>query len=92
MANWVRYPLPPFLSVSPLEGMRSGGAIPPLTGRLLVSSKVAWRFLTGNTGSQALGGNVLEGFLSLVLILLVSHCGVSRGDEKYNQEVGLELF
>ena len=33
MANWVRYPLggapPPFLSVSPLESMRSGGAIPP---------------------------------------------------------------
>ena len=28
MANWVRYPLP-FLSVSPLESMRSGGAIPP---------------------------------------------------------------
>ena len=27
MANWVRYP-PPFLSVSPMEGMRSGGAIP----------------------------------------------------------------
>ena len=26
----VRYPLPPFLSVSPLESMRSGGAIPPL--------------------------------------------------------------
>ena len=30
MANWVRYPLPPFLSVSTLESMRSGGAIPPL--------------------------------------------------------------
>ena len=30
MANWVRYPLPPFLSVSPLESLRSGGAIPPL--------------------------------------------------------------
>ena len=30
MANWVRYPLPPFLSVSPLgEHSRSGGAIPP---------------------------------------------------------------
>ena len=29
MANWVRYPLPPFLSVSPLESMGSGGAIPP---------------------------------------------------------------
>ena len=29
MANWVRYPPPPFLSTSPLEGMRSGGAIPP---------------------------------------------------------------
>ena len=29
MATWVRYPLPPFLSVSPLESMRSGGAIPP---------------------------------------------------------------
>ena len=29
MANWVRYPLPPFLSVSPLESIRSGGAIPP---------------------------------------------------------------
>ena len=34
---------------------------------------------------------MLEGFLSLVLILLVSHCGVSRGDEKYNQ-MGLELL
>ena len=30
MANWVWYPLPPFLSVSTLESMRSGGAIPPL--------------------------------------------------------------
>ena len=30
MANWMRYPLPLFLSVSPLESMRSGGAIPPL--------------------------------------------------------------
>ena len=30
MANWVRYPLPVILSVSPLESMRSGGAIPPL--------------------------------------------------------------
>ena len=30
MANWVRYPPPPYLSVSPLESMRSGGAIPPL--------------------------------------------------------------
>ena len=29
MANRVRYP-PPFLSVSPLESMQSGGAIPPL--------------------------------------------------------------
>ena len=29
MGNWVRYPLPLFLSVSPLESMRSGGAIPP---------------------------------------------------------------
>ena len=29
MANWVRYSLPPFLSVSPLKSMRSGGAIPP---------------------------------------------------------------
>ena len=29
MANWVRYPLPLFLSVSPLESMQSGGAIPP---------------------------------------------------------------
>ena len=29
MANWVRYPPPPFLSVSPFENMRSGGAIPP---------------------------------------------------------------
>ena len=30
MANWVRYPLP----VSPLESMRSGGAIPPSKGYL----------------------------------------------------------
>ena len=29
MANWVRYPPPPFLSFSPLESMRSRGAIPP---------------------------------------------------------------
>ena len=29
MSNWVRYPLPPFLRLSPLESMRSGGAIPP---------------------------------------------------------------
>ena len=29
MTNRVRYPPPPFLSVSPLESMRSGGAIPP---------------------------------------------------------------
>ena len=29
MPNWARYPLPLFLSVSPLESMRSGGAMPP---------------------------------------------------------------
>ena len=29
MANWVRYPPPPFLSVPLLESMRGGGAIPP---------------------------------------------------------------
>ena len=29
MANWVRYPLPPFLSVSPLQSMPGAGAIPP---------------------------------------------------------------
>ena len=29
MTNWVRYPLPFFLSNSPLESMRSGGAIHP---------------------------------------------------------------
>ena len=29
VSNRVRYPLPPFLSVSPLESMRSAGAIPP---------------------------------------------------------------
>ena len=29
MANWVRYPPPLFLSVSPLESVQSGGAIPP---------------------------------------------------------------
>ena len=30
MTNWVRYPLPLSLRISPLESMRSGGAIPPL--------------------------------------------------------------
>ena len=40
MANWLRYPPPPFLSFSPLESMRSGGAIrrypppPPKKGYL----------------------------------------------------------
>ena len=45
MANWVRYPSP-FLGVSPLESMRSGGAIPPPT------KGVSQRYLSNTTRKQ----------------------------------------
>ena len=42
MANWVRIPPPPFLSASPVESMRSGGAIPAQQGYLSDTGAISY--------------------------------------------------
>ena len=66
MANWVRHPLPPFLSVSPLEYMRSGGAIPsPQKGYLSDTSAIPYENKANGCDTPPLCDTISKGYCAI---------------------------